>query len=186
MASPTLPGASSMKVAGRKIEASTSMPARPGGAGERLPRRPGHVERAGARELLDDEEQAGAVVDDRVADQRLVILDHVRDVRRGGDRRRSVDRLDRELRPVGGRDRQDVLDAEPLVGRVDEAAGAGGRRLEEGQRRDPQGVAGRLMTCSATRLARAAGPGRPAPAADARAGPRSRRWRRRARPSAAA
>ena len=64
--------------------------------------------------------------------------------------RRVARRLvDRDLREVlGVADRAGVLHAEALVGRVDEAAGARRRRLEEGQRRDPQRVAGGLMTCS--------------------------------------
>ena len=39
---------------------------------------------------------------------------------------------------------EDVLDAEPLVRRLDESARARGRRLDEAQRRHPQRVAGRL------------------------------------------
>ena len=60
--------------------------------------------------------------DDRVADQRLVVLDDRRDV---GQPQRAVGALDRDLaRAPGRRHWQDVLDAEPLVRRVDEAAGA--------------------------------------------------------------
>ena len=40
----------------------------------------GHIEGVGARELLDDEQQALAIVDDRVTDQRLVVDLDVRDV----------------------------------------------------------------------------------------------------------
>ena len=47
-------------------------------------------------------------------------------------------------RSVGRGDRQDVLDGEALVRALDEAAGARRRGLDEGQRRDPQRVAGGL------------------------------------------
>ena len=47
---------------------------------ERLLHAARDLERVGTRQLLDDEQQAGAAVHDRVADQRLVVLDHVRDV----------------------------------------------------------------------------------------------------------
>ena len=81
--------------------------------------------------------------------------------------------LDRDLGELlGRRDRADVVDAEPLVRGVDEAAGAGRRGLEEAQRGDPERVAGGLDHL----LQRDAGfaavaPGRPAPAAGARAAP---------------
>ena len=69
---------------GRPEDASCRS-ATPGKAGpqlvERLLDAVRDLERVRARELLDDEQQARvAVVDDRVADQRLVVLDHVGDV----------------------------------------------------------------------------------------------------------
>ncbi len=80
------------------------------------------------RELLDDEHEPGARV--RVADERLVILDHGRDFAQG-----QVGALDAHLREVvGALDRRDVLDAEPLVVGVDEASGAWRGRLHEGER----------------------------------------------------
>ena len=81
----------SMNVAGRKIVVSISMP---GQAGrelvERLLDAVGDVERVGPRELLDDEHQARAVVDDGVADQRLVVVDDVGDVAEPDACRRPV------------------------------------------------------------------------------------------------
>ena len=50
---------------------------------ERLLDAAGHLERVGPRELLDDQQQARAVVDDRVADQRLVVHRPRRPRRRG-------------------------------------------------------------------------------------------------------
>src|SRR4051794_33800262 len=59
--------------------------------------------------------------------------------------RRPVDALDRDVAElVGAGDRRDVLDADPLVRGLDEAAGAGRGGLHEAQRGDPQRVAGRL------------------------------------------
>ena len=88
----------------------------------------------------------GPSLDDRVADQRLMVLDDRRDVAEReplpGPRAILHDRDTGEI--IRGRDRQDVLDAEPLVRRVDESAGSRRRGIEERQRRDPQGVAGGL------------------------------------------
>ena len=70
----------SMKLAGRKWSESTRRRRGRAAARRAPPPRPGHLERVGAGELLDHEQQAGAVVDDGVADQRLVVLDHVGDV----------------------------------------------------------------------------------------------------------
>ena len=89
-------------------------------------------------------------------------------------------------RSSGLRERQDVPDPEALVGAVQEAAGARGRRVEEVQRRDELGVARRPDDVQQRDVAPIAGaPGRRAPAADGRDGPRSRRSRRRRCPSAA-
>ena len=112
-ARPTLPTASSMNVAGRKSVESTSMPGQAGRQrGEGVLDARGHLEGVGARELLDDQEQARAVVDDRVADQRLVVLDDRRDVtERAATGRPAVDRSIGDLGQVGGGgDRLDVLD----------------------------------------------------------------------------
>ena len=66
--------ASSMKVAGRKIVVSISMPGSPGRSSSSAASTPSRdLERVGPGELLDDEHQARAVVDDGVADQRLVV-----------------------------------------------------------------------------------------------------------------
>ena len=92
---------------------------------ERLLDAAGDVERVGPRELLDDEHDARAVVDDGVAEQRLVV-----------QRRGSATSRQRDLLAVCALERRrcarssavtivgDVLDDEPLVGGVDEAARA--------------------------------------------------------------
>jgi hypothetical protein len=100
----------------------------------------------GAGQLLDDEQEAVVRArsrHDRVADQRLVVLDHAGDV---AERKRRPRRtLDRHLREVvRGAERQYVADAETLVVAVDEAASAGRRRVEERQRGDELRVTGRL------------------------------------------
>ena len=76
----------------------------------------GDLTGVGAGELLDHEEQALAVVDDRVADERLVLLDDVRDV---GEAQLAVGVLDRHLaeRLRAGDVVEDVADREAL-GRV--------------------------------------------------------------------
>ena len=143
----------------------------------------GDVERVDVRELLDDEQQPVSVADDAVADERLMVLDDRGDVaerERGG----IGTTIDRDLRQVLGRpDRQDVLDPEALLRRVDEAAGA--------RASTPRGRSAARTTARSRRSRRrgrvsrragGAGPDRPAPGAAVRAGRRSRRWRRRARP----
>jgi hypothetical protein len=99
-------------------------------------------ERVGARQLLDDEHEAAAAVDDRVADQRLMVLDDLRDVAQA---QVGAGVLDRDVRQ-GGRRRQPVehvADLQALGRRLDEAAGSRGRRLQERERRDELGVARR-------------------------------------------
>jgi hypothetical protein len=118
-----------------------------GHGGERLLDAPGHLEGVGAGELLDDQQQPGAVAEDGVADERLVVLHHVGHVADPqrlavGQRLGAVHGHLGEV--VGVDDGEDVPDAEPLVGGVDEPAGTGGGRLQEGQRRHPQRVAGGL------------------------------------------
>ena len=69
---------SSMKVAGRKMAESTSIPCRPGRSSSSASSTPsGHVQGVRPGQLLDDEHQAVALVDHRVADQRLVVPDQV-------------------------------------------------------------------------------------------------------------
>ena len=65
-----------MNVAGRKIVVSISMPGRPGRISSMRVLDPSRdIEGVRPRELLDDEHQAGTVVDDGVAHERLVV-DH--------------------------------------------------------------------------------------------------------------
>ena len=85
----------------------------------------------GAGELLDRQHQAGvAILEQRVADQRLVVFDDGRDFVQ-----RDRGAVDRHLAERLGRSRRrDVPHAEALVWRVDEAARARRRRVQEGQR----------------------------------------------------
>jgi hypothetical protein len=99
-----------------------------------------HLGGVGIRQLVDDDEEGvgGRVVagQDRVADERLVVLDHGGDVTEG----QAVRVVDGDLGEVGRLDDgQVVLDADALRRRVDEAAGPRAGRLEEGERRHPQG-----------------------------------------------
>jgi hypothetical protein len=88
-----------------------------------------------------------ALLGHRIADQRLVILDDRDDVPQP-DRSAVIAQHGLPVRPLQGHGgevgrlgyRQDVVYAEPLVGRVDKAAGPGRGRLDEAQRRDPKGV----------------------------------------------
>ena len=80
-----------------------------------------------------------AVADDAVADEQLVILDDPRDVAEPQSRLPFDGDLTERLRVD---DRGNVLHGEPLVGRVDEPAGARGRGLQEAQGRGPGRVAG--------------------------------------------
>ena len=92
-------------------------------------------------ELLDDHDEPCAAVDDRVADQRLVVD---RDRRRRRSAAAAAGALDghlAELRRVGEL-LEDVAHLQPLLRGLDEAAGAGGRGLEEAQRRHDLRVAG--------------------------------------------
>ena len=109
----------SMKSAGRKIVVSMSMPGRPGlHLVDRVLDALRDVERVAPRQLLDDQHEARTVVDDRVADERLVVL-----LRRSATsprrRRRAVASLPTATwaRSAGVTIGSDVLDAEPLVRR---------------------------------------------------------------------
>jgi hypothetical protein len=83
----------------------------------------GDVEGVAPGVLLDDQQQAGVAVDDRVAHEPLRPLHDVGDVRQ--PHRPAGPLGDRHLGEVVRRDdRQDVLDGQPLVRRLDEAAGA--------------------------------------------------------------
>ena len=104
----------------------------PGQAGSHLVERrldpPRHLERISPRELLDDEEQARAVVDHGVASQRLVVDEHLGHVAEH-DRLPSA-LLDDHLGHVLGRDdRQDVADGELLIGSLHRPPGADHRSV---------------------------------------------------------
>ena len=117
----------------RRVDAHTGQPGLEGCDG--LVDGPGHLQGVGARKLLDDEHHHRA---DGLADQGLVVLDDGGDVPDPG----ACGVLERHLRQVGrSGDRQDVLDAEPLVRGVDEPTGPGGGRLEETELGHCQGVA---------------------------------------------
>ena len=92
---------------------------------------PRHVERVAPGLLLDDQQEAGAVVDDGVADRRGVALHHARHV--ADAQGRAAAEGDRHRGEVlRARDRSRLRDGEPLVGGVDEAPGAHGRGLPGG------------------------------------------------------
>ena len=141
-----MPIDASMKDAWRKSVVSTSMPGRPGL--HRVERRfdvAGDVERVDVRELLDDQDEAGAVADEAVADERLVVLDDGRDVAERQRRRAVVRGRSRTwARSSAERIGRMCWIAEPLLGVSMKPPVPGRRRLEEGQRRDPQRVAGGL------------------------------------------
>ncbi len=147
---------SSTNVAGRKIVVSILMPGRPGFMSliaSSTPLR--HVERVGERELLDDEQEAGPAVDDRVAVQRLVVDLHGGDVaereRAAVGPGRAGDRHRREV--LGRADRELVLDVEALVRRVDPAAGADEPTLGELAAADESSASDvSVMTCSSETL----------------------------------
>ena len=83
--------------------------------GERRFHSPGDLQRIGPGKLLDDEHQAGAVVDDGVADEQWLSPLHLRHV--ADAYRRAVLRLDRHLGQIFRRDdRRDGVDLEPLIG----------------------------------------------------------------------
>ena len=68
----------SIYVAGRNSVESISRPARPGRiASSAFFDAARDVDRVGPREFFDDQHEAGLVVDDRVADERLMVFDDV-------------------------------------------------------------------------------------------------------------
>ena len=78
--------------------------------------------------LLDDQHQAGAVVDDRIADRRGEAVDHAGDVAEAD--RCFAALLDDRLREIGrGLDRARLLHGEALRCRIDEAAPADQHRI---------------------------------------------------------
>jgi hypothetical protein len=106
----------------------------------------GDLDGVGARELLDNQEQAllGPRADG-VADQRLVVLDHRGHVAQRLRAGTGALAFQRHLRQLSGRgDGLLVEDVESLVDGVDEPAGARAGRLKERERRDLEGVPGRL------------------------------------------
>ena len=101
------------------------------------------VERVPPRELLDDHHETRAAVDDRVADERLVVLHDAGDVADADGLATALGHDD--LGQLGGLEhRQDVVDVEPLVGGVDEAALADDRAARVLEDARVEGVAGRL------------------------------------------
>ena len=106
-----------MKVAGRKIVVSTVMPrqARAAAPPWRCSTPRGDLEGVGAAELLDDQHDARAVVDDRVADQRPVVDRATSaDVGQSHDLARPARRPAPGASSSGSGDRLDVADVEPL------------------------------------------------------------------------
>ena len=171
--------ARSMKVAGRKMR-RIDLDVRQAGP-QRLQRRlhvAGHLQRVAVGLLLDDQQQARAVIDDRIADRRRVSRRRPRATspRRSGAPPRNCDHGARQVlrRPhVARRWRT----GKPLVRRVHEAAG---------RRQRAASPAARDHAVQRDAVGARADPDRRAPGTAGRAGPRWPRWPRRAPPSAAA
>ncbi len=132
-----------MKVAGRKIvrvdldalETRTQLR-------EGLLDAAGDVEGVGPRELLDDQHDPWAVVDDGVTDQRLEVEDELRDVGQGDLLAECV--LDRDVgETLGSDDRRQVLDDDPLGGGVDKSARADEAAVTEPEKPGVEGRCGR-------------------------------------------
>ena len=102
-----------------------------------------HVERVAPRQLLDHEHEARAIVDDGVAGEERRLLDHLGDV--ADPQRLAIPLGQCDLGEVLRRhDGELVADAEALVRRVDEAAGADEATLRELQDAGVQGGGGDL------------------------------------------
>ena len=97
--------------------------------------------------LLDDQQQPGPAVDDALAPERLVVLDDAADV---GHPQHAVAALgDRHLREIRrALDRLDVLDVQPPVAVLDEAALADGEALGVLQHAGVERLRAGLMTWS--------------------------------------
>ena len=123
--------ATSMKLAGRKIVVSTSIPVRAGRqVSHRLVDALRHVQGVRPGELLHDEEDARPVVDDRLAVQWLMPADQSRHFAERDEL--AVTTLDLDVGEVCGRhDRRHVMDVQALVGGLDESAGPERVRLRE-------------------------------------------------------
>ena len=109
---------------------------------ERLIDAASHLERVGVRELLDHDQAVLAAGQHRVADQRLVVLDDVGDVAQAqrAPRRRPSPSRGHPRVTIGKMWRT----SSRCWGVSIQPPRPGSRRLEEGQRRHPHGVAGRL------------------------------------------
>ena len=143
------------EAAGRKTDVSVCMPVRPGRSSSSASSTPlGDLERVRARELLDHQHQPVAAVDTASP-----ISGWWSSTMSATSPRRSRPPVPStgtfaELLGVGDLV-EHVADLQALAGRLDEAAGARGRGLEEAQRRHDLGVAGRRMTwLSVTSLSR--------------------------------
>src|SRR5829696_7413776 len=100
---------------------------------------PRNLHGVGVRELLNDQHQAGAVVDDGLTGERLVTTHHVPHVAEAHFL--AVSPLDRHLGEVlRGRDRLRVAYVEPLAGRIDETAGPDHRAIQVPQQPRVQGA----------------------------------------------
>ena len=115
----------------------------------------GHLERVGPAELLDDEQQPRAVVDDGVADQRLGVHDapaHVAEAQRLAVRaRRRATSASSSGSTIGRTCRM----LQPLVGGLDEPAGADDRAVGVPQQPASSASAVMSITCSSETPSRA-------------------------------
>ena len=134
----------STKLAGRKIVESICTPGSPGRRSLSAPSTPSRdLERVRALQLLDDEQQAGAAIDDGVADQRLRRVDDLRQV---ADAQLAPAALrNRDLREgVRRADRRDAARADALVGGLEEPARADHRARRELQQPGVERLGGDL------------------------------------------
>ena len=169
-----------MKFDWRKIVVSNVIPGRPGlQRVDHLVHVAGDIERVAPRQLLDDEQQAGTVVDDRVADQRLVVDLDVGHLRRCGTRAPVLLSTVTRARSAGVTIGRTCRIPIRWSGSLDGAAGADDRAVGEAQQPGVHRVAGGFHDAVEGDLVLpASASGRPAPSSSAGARPTWRRWRR--------
>ena len=111
---------------------------------ERLVYASRHVQRIGPGQLLDDHHEAGAAIDDRVADHRPGLPLHLGDITK--EHGLALVNVDRYFGQIGRfDDGQDVAESQSLIRGIDEPLGLELRVLRIGQRRELQGFADRLL-----------------------------------------
>ena len=134
-------------VGGRKIEVSVRMPVSPGSQRlEGILAHPRSPPRVGAGELLDDEHEPGAALDDGVPDQRLVVDRDRRDVREAQPAAGPGDRAPRPSASGSAIFSIRCRTCSRCCGVSMKPPVPGVEASRKRQRRDHLGVAGRLRT----------------------------------------